>query len=86
MAIVREILTRLATAWGEPAEAVTLPVILCIAAGLGAQFIPKPTMEKLQAGFGRMHPALQGAALALVLFAVDVLGADGVAAFIYFQF
>ena len=85
MGVVGEILTRLGTAWG-PAEAVTLPVILCIVAGLGTQFVPKDWMLNLDGWFGRMHPVAQGVGLAMVLFAVDVLGADGVAAFIYFQF
>lgn len=85
MGTVGEILRRLGTEWGA-APAVTLPVMLCIVTGIGVQFVPKGWMQRLEAGFGTMHPVMQGAALACVLLAVDVLGADGVAAFIYFQF
>ncbi len=85
MQTVWEILRRLGTAWG-PAEAVTLPVVLCVTAGLAVQFTPKPWLRGLEVGFARLNPALQGAALAVVLLVVDVLGTDGVAAFIYFQF
>ena len=85
MPVVGEILGRLATAWG-PAEAVTLPVVLCITAGVGVQFVPKGWMSRGEGWFARLHPLAQGGLLGLVLFAVDVLGADGVAAFIYFQF
>jgi len=85
MTVVGEILARLGTAWG-PAPAVTAPVVAAIALGLGVQWIPRPRVEQLQAGFARLGPALQGAVLALVLLTIDVLGSDGVAAFIYFQF
>ena len=85
MAVVGEILGRLGSAWG-PAPAVTLPVVSCIAVGIGAQFVPKAWMERWELRFGGLHPAVQGVALAGVLWVVDVLGADGVAAFIYFQF
>ena len=43
-------------------------------------------LERLQGSFAKLHPSLQGAALALCLFTVDLLGPEGVAAFIYFQF
>ena len=85
MATVWEILSGLATRWG-PAEEVGLAVVLCIAAGIGVQFVPKGWMRALERGFGGLHPAVQGMILAGVLLVIDVLGADGVAAFIYFQF
>jgi hypothetical protein len=36
--------------------------------------------------FSRLAPVPQGAVLALALFAIDALGPEGVAPFIYFQF
>ena len=59
---------------------------MSVTAGLAVQFTPKPWLRGLEVGFARLNPALQGAALAVVLLVVDVLGTDGVAAFIYFQF
>ena len=41
---------------------------------------------RLQAGFSRWAPAVQGLALAVALVVIDSLGSEGVAAFIYFQF
>ena len=36
--------------------------------------------------FSRLAPVMQGAALAVVMFAITTLGPNGVAPFIYFRF
>jgi hypothetical protein len=41
---------------------------------------------RLRVAFSRVGPALQGAALALGLFAITTLGPQGVTPFIYFRF
>ncbi len=82
---VGEMLTRMATAWGA-APLVTPAVLVAIAVGIGAQYVPRPTMERLQAGFSRLGPALQGVTLGAALLFIDALANQDVAAFIYFQF
>jgi hypothetical protein len=61
-------------------------VVVAIAAMLVLQNLPRTPAERLQLVFSRAGPALQGAALALVLFAITALGPQGVSPFIYFQF
>jgi hypothetical protein len=65
---------------------VTPAILLAIAIGIGAQYVPRDLVVRLQAGFSRWAPAVQGLALALALVVIDSLGSEGVAAFIYFQF
>ncbi len=84
MATAVQILGRL-TDWG-PAPAVTPAILLAIAVGIGAQYVPRDFVVRLQAGFSRWAPAVQGLALAVALVVIDSLGSEGVAAFIYFQF
>ena len=84
MATAVQILGRL-TDWG-PAPAVTPAILLAIAVGIGAQYVPRDLVVRLQAGFSRWAPAVQGLALAVALVVIDSLGSEGVAAFIYFQF
>jgi alginate O-acetyltransferase complex protein AlgI len=62
------------------------PVLLTLLLGLGSQVFSERSVQRVQAVFARLHPTLQGAALALFLFTIDLLGPEGVAAFIYFQF
>jgi hypothetical protein len=65
---------------------VTPLVVLTIAAMLGVQYLPADPAARLRESFGRLGPALQGAALALCLFLITTLGAQGVSPFIYFRF
>jgi hypothetical protein len=81
-----EVLGRLARGWGEGAGLVTPAVLLTIAAMLLLQNLPRTPAARLQIVFSRVGPVLQGAGLALVLFAITSLGPEGVTPFIYFQF
>jgi D-alanyl-lipoteichoic acid acyltransferase DltB (MBOAT superfamily) len=65
---------------------VTPLVVLTIAAMLGVQYLPTDPAARLRESFGRLGPVLQGAALALGLFVITTLGAQGVSQFIYFRF
>jgi D-alanyl-lipoteichoic acid acyltransferase DltB (MBOAT superfamily) len=81
------VLSRLVRGWGEEAALVTPLVVLTIAAMLLLQNVPTaPSAARLQVVLSRAGPVLQGAALALVLFAITSLAPEGVAPFIYFQF
>ncbi len=65
---------------------VTGLILAVIGLSIASQFVPSGTVVQAQRAFGRLSPAGQGVALAVALTAIDVLGPDGVAPFIYFQF
>jgi alginate O-acetyltransferase complex protein AlgI len=81
-----EILTRLVTAWSFDNSAIKLSILLAIAVGIGTQYVPAPTIGRVMAQFSRLTPVAQGFALGFALLFIDVLGPQGVAPFIYFQF
>ncbi|MBA2729913.1 MAG: MBOAT family protein [Euzebyaceae bacterium] len=79
------LLWRLLTAWG-PAPLVTPAVVAVIVAALAVQLVPRDVGARLQFAFSRLTPTMQGATLGLCLLAIDALGPQGIAPFIYFQF
>jgi alginate O-acetyltransferase complex protein AlgI len=79
------LLGRLLTGGGA-ATLVTLPVVLAIAAGIGAQYVPAGTVGRLTARFAQLRPAFQGGVAAAALVGIGVLGPQGVAPFIYYRF
>ncbi len=81
-----EMIRRLFTEWGGGADAITVPIVLAVAVGIGAQYVTRPAVDRVLAGFSRLAPAVQGGVLAVSLLAIDTLANEGVAAFIYFQF
>jgi len=81
-----ELLGRLFTGWGGATTLITPAVLVAIGIGIGAQYVPRPAMERVLALFSRLRPVLQGVTLAFTLMLIDALGPEGVAAFIYFQF
>ncbi len=84
MGAVAEILGGLTADWSS--VQIAAPVLLTLVIGLASQGVSERSALRLQSVFARLHPTLQGAALALFLFTIDLLGPEGVAAFIYFQF
>jgi D-alanyl-lipoteichoic acid acyltransferase DltB (MBOAT superfamily) len=80
------VLARLVTGWGTRTELVTPLVVLTVVAMLAMQNVPATLRPRLEIGFSRLAPAIQGVALAAVLFAITSLGPQGVAPFIYFRF
>src|SRR5580698_1116422 len=69
--------------------AVTLaawPVVLCLVLGLFGQYAPRVWRRSVEATMSRMPVAVNGVALALGVFAIELLAPTGVAPFIYFQF
>jgi D-alanyl-lipoteichoic acid acyltransferase DltB (MBOAT superfamily) len=60
--------------------------ILLIVLGLAGQYAPPRWQQALENELARWAAPARGAALALSLFAIEVLGPSGVAPFIYFQF
>jgi hypothetical protein len=61
-------------------------VVGAIALGIGMQYVPEGTGERVRVALSRLGVVAQGTALGLVLFAITTLGPQGVAPFIYFQF
>jgi D-alanyl-lipoteichoic acid acyltransferase DltB (MBOAT superfamily) len=80
-----QLLGRMFTAWG-PAPLVTPLVLATIALMLAAQYVPRELPARVLDRFSGLGPVVQGAILAGVLYAIVVLGPQGVAPFIYFQF
>jgi D-alanyl-lipoteichoic acid acyltransferase DltB (MBOAT superfamily) len=70
----------------QPNELVTGLLIVTIGLMVASQFVPPRAVERAQARFTTLGPALQVAGLAGALTLIDVLGPDGVAPFIYFRF
>jgi alginate O-acetyltransferase complex protein AlgI len=81
-----DVLKQLFSGVHTPVQQVTLPVLLAIAVGIGAQYVPGRVWDGLMAVFSRRALVLQGAALGIALLVVNVLGPEGVAPFIYFRF
>jgi D-alanyl-lipoteichoic acid acyltransferase DltB (MBOAT superfamily) len=69
-----------------PSELVTTLLVVTIGLMLASQFVPPGLVERAQARFTLMGPAVQVGVLAVALTVIDVLGPDGVAPFIYFRF
>lgn len=69
-----------------PSPLVTWPVVLAIAAVIGAQYVPHEAAAWLQAAFSRRGFVLQGVVLGTALLVISTLGPQGVAPFIYFRF
>jgi len=65
---------------------VTPLLLLTIVASIASQFVPADWVRTAEDRFVRAGWAVQGVALGIGLVIVDVLGPEGVAPFIYFQF
>ncbi len=78
-------LWRLISAWGSTGVATPL-VLLVVLAALAFQYLPPRVGHLFEWRVSQWPPIAQGIGFALVLLACDVLGPQGVAPFIYFQF
>jgi alginate O-acetyltransferase complex protein AlgI len=82
----RDVLVQLLGHWTDASPLVKPSVLLAIAVGIGAQYIPKITTARVISLFSRFSPVAQGVALGFALMLINVLGPRGVAPFIYFRF
>jgi D-alanyl-lipoteichoic acid acyltransferase DltB (MBOAT superfamily) len=76
----------LLTGWGEASPLVTSGVLLAIAAGIASQYLPPRIPRLVMARFSRLPVLGQATVLAFGLMLTSVMGPEGVAPFIYFQF
>ena len=79
-------ITGLFTRWGEASPLVTGGVLLAIAVGIGSQYLPARIPRLVMARFSRLPVLGQATVLAFALTLTSVMGPEGVAPFIYFQF
>ncbi len=77
------VLGRLLEASPTPLNAV-VPVVVVLM--LAAQFVPSDVVDRARFGLAQVHPAVLGLGLGAAIIVIDVLGPEGVAPFIYFQF
>lgn len=64
----------------------TVPVMLALTIGLAGQYQPLRWRKMLEREFGCWPALARGAAFAVAVFVVELLGPSGVAPFIYFRF
>lgn len=69
-----------------PVEFATPFILALLVLGLSFHFVPADTVERTAAAVRRLPPIVQGGLAGLILVAIDALGPEGVAPFIYFQF
>jgi D-alanyl-lipoteichoic acid acyltransferase DltB (MBOAT superfamily) len=81
-----EMIGGLVTGWGEASPLVTSGVLLAIVVGIGSQYLPARIPRLVMARFSRFPVLAQAAILAFALTLTSVMGPEGVAPFIYFQF
>ena len=86
LGVAFDVLKQIATGWGTPPELVTPLLLAVIVLMLAAQWVPQPAVDELTRRFSYLPLVAQAGALAVGFFLLDVLGPQGVAEFIYFQF
>ena len=72
--------------WFGAAPLVSVGVVVCIAIGIGGQYVPRDFTNRLLAAFSRRSPVTMGVIIGFVLLVINTLGPRGVAPFIYFRF
>jgi alginate O-acetyltransferase complex protein AlgI len=79
-------ITGLFTGWGRPSPLVTGGVLLTIAVGIAAQYVPARWPATIMGRFSRLPVPAQAVVLAFALMVTSAMGPEGVAPFIYFRF
>ena len=81
------VLSRLVVGWGTAATLVTPAVLLALVVAFSTQVTPPRLWDRIAIGFSRLPYWAQGIAFGVFLILIDTLvGQQGVAPFIYFQF
>jgi hypothetical protein len=75
----------LLTSWGV-GTLVTPTVLLAVAVGMVGQFVPRRVGDALEYRASKLPPLLVAVGIGLWLVIINLLGPQGVAPFIYFEF
>jgi alginate O-acetyltransferase complex protein AlgI len=76
----------LARGWGEPIQQAQPAMLGLIVIGMAGQFLPSGSFERVGLALQRVPYWGLGAATGIILAAINALGPEGVAPFIYFRF
>jgi alginate O-acetyltransferase complex protein AlgI len=85
-AVAQLYIAGLGSGWAAGVQQAGPLMVALIAIGLAGQFTPDSLFERLAAAFERTHAWGLGAAAGIVVAAINALGPEGVAPFIYFRF
>jgi len=77
---------RLASGWNEPMQQAQPAMVALIAIGIAGQFLPPGSFERVGLALARVPYWGLGAATGIILAAINALGPEGIAPFIYFRF
>jgi D-alanyl-lipoteichoic acid acyltransferase DltB (MBOAT superfamily) len=84
--VARVFIGGLAHGWRDPVQQAQPAMVALILAGMAGQFLPPGAFERAGLWFGRAPYWSLGAATGLLLAAINALGPEGIAPFIYFRF
>ena len=84
--VARVFIAGLAHGWRDPVQQAQPAMVGLIALGMAGQFLPPGLFERVGLGLARVPYWGLGAATGLILAAVNALGPEGIAPFIYFRF
>jgi alginate O-acetyltransferase complex protein AlgI len=79
-------IARLGVGWGEPLQQAQPAMVGLIVIGMAGQFLPPGSFERAGLALQRVPYWGLGAATGLILAAINALGPEGIAPFIYFRF
>ena len=85
-AVARLYLAGLGHGWHDGVQQAGPPMLALIALGMAGQYTPPALFERTAAALGRLPVWGIGATAGIVVAAIDALGPEGVAPFIYFRF
>ncbi|HTR88036.1 MAG TPA: MBOAT family O-acyltransferase [Reyranella sp.] len=85
MGQVSDVLTGLLD-WSQPVQLVTPFILLLLAIGALMHLVPTDLLQRLDRAYHRVPTWGVGVACGLVLLGIELVGGDGTAPFIYFQF
>jgi len=85
-AVARLYLAGLSAGWSRGLDQAGPLIVALIALGMAGQFIPNRLFERLAEGFARVPVWGLGAAAGILVAAINALGPEGIAPFIYFRF
>ena len=84
--VARIFIAGLCRGWGEPVQQAQPAMVALIVIGLAGQFLPPGSFERMGSVLARVPYWGLGAATGLILAAINALGPEGIAPFIYFRF